>query len=115
MVDMDFGDYRAMVEESPVRSNLAEFRKADGSLFAVCLIDVMEDGFSLVYSFFDPDDADRSPGSFLILWHILEAQRRGLAHVYLGYWIEESRKMAYKKRYSPAEILTRTGWLLLRD
>jgi len=115
MVDMDFGDYRAMVEESPVQSSLSEFRKADGSLYAVCLIDTMEDGLSLVYSFFDPEEERRSPGSFLILWHILEARRRGLPYVYLGYWIRESRKMSYKQRYAPAEVLTRNGWETLQS
>ncbi|MDF2366507.1 arginyltransferase [Sneathiella sp.] len=113
MVDMDYSDYQAMVEESPVRSRLSEFRKPDGSLFAVCLIDEMEDGLSLVYSFFDPDEDHRSPGSYLILWHIFEAERQQLPYVYLGYWIDQSPKMAYKKRFYPSEILTRDGWKLL--
>ncbi|MCF8466728.1 MAG: arginyltransferase [Sneathiella sp.] len=113
MVDMDYSDYQAMVEESPVRSQLVEFRKSDNSLFAVCLTDVMLDGLSLVYSFFDPADEKRSPGSHLILWHIFEAANRQLPFVYLGYWIEQSPKMAYKKRFFPSEILTREGWELL--
>ena len=113
MVDMDFADYQAMVEESPVRSQLAEFRKPDGSLFAVCLIDVMDDGLSLVYSFFDPDEDRRSPGSYLILWHIFMSSERKLPYVYLGYWIDQSQKMAYKKRFYPSEILTRDGWQLM--
>ena len=113
MVDMDYSDYQAMVEESPVRSQLVEFRKSDNSLFAVCLTDVMLDGLSLVYSFFDPAEEKRSPGSHLILWHIFEAAKRQLPYVYLGYWIEQSPKMAYKKRFFPSEILTREGWELL--
>ena len=115
MVDMDFIDYQAMVEESPVRSRLVEFRKSDNSLFAVCLVDLMEDGLSLVYSFFDPEEEKRSPGSFLILWHVSEAERQGLPYVYLGYWIDKSPKMAYKKRFYPSEILTRDGWQLIPD
>ncbi|WP_339632113.1 arginyltransferase [uncultured Sneathiella sp.] len=115
MVDMDYIDYQAMVEESPVRSRLVEFRKDDGSLFAVCLIDLMEDGLSLVYSYFDPEEDKRSPGSFLILWHISEAERQGLPYVYLGYWIDQSPKMAYKKRFYPSEILTRDGWQLISE
>ncbi|MFC4270932.1 arginyltransferase [Sneathiella chungangensis] len=115
MVDMDYSDYQAMVEESPVRSRLAEFRKPDGSLFAVCLIDVMEDGLSLVYSFFDPEEDRRSPGSYLILWHIFECARQRLPYVYLGYWIDQSPKMAYKKRFYPSEILTRDGWKLMAE
>ncbi|MAZ04253.1 MAG: arginyltransferase [Sneathiella sp.] len=115
MVDMDFIDYQAMVEESPVRSRLVEFRKSDNRLFAVCLIDLMEDGLSLVYSFFDPEEEKRSPGSFLILWHVSEAERQGLPYVYLGYWIDKSPKMAYKKRFYPSEILTRDGWQLIPD
>lgn len=110
MVDMDYDDYQAMVEDSPVKSQLVEFRKLDGSLYAVSLTDVMEDGLSLVYSFFAPDEDKRSPGTYLILWHILQARYRQLPYVYLGYWIEQSQKMAYKKRFLPSEILTRDGW-----
>lgn len=113
MVDMDFDDYQAMVEDSPVKSQLVEFRKPDGRLFAVSLTDVMEDGLSLVYSFFDPAEQKSSPGTYLILWHILQARYRQLPFVYLGYWIEESPKMAYKERFYPSEILTREGWELL--
>ncbi|MBL4906423.1 MAG: arginyltransferase, partial [Sneathiella sp.] len=110
MVDMDFSDYQAMVEDSPVRSQLVEFRNGDGKLLAVCLTDLMDDGLSLVYSFFDPDEVKRSLGNFLILWHILQAKYMALPYVYLGYWISESKKMSYKKRFQPAEILTKEGW-----
>ena len=110
MVDMDFDDYQAMIEDSPVKSQLVEFRKMDGSLYAVSLTDVMEDGLSLVYSFFAPDEDKRSPGTYLILWHILQARYRQLPFVYLGYWIEQSQKMSYKQRFMPSEILTRNGW-----
>lgn len=110
MADMEFSDYRAMVEDSPVRSGLTEFRCADGRLLGVCLIDEMNDGVSLVYSYFDPDFERRSPGSFIILWHIKNAADLGQPYVYLGYWIAESRKMAYKSRFQPLEALTSDGW-----
>ncbi len=110
MADMEFADYRAMVEDSPVRSGLTEFRNADGRLFGVCLIDEMSDGISLVYSYFDPDFESRSPGSYIILWHIQNACELGMPYVYLGYWISESRKMAYKSRFRPLEALTQEGW-----
>ena len=113
MADMDFGDYRAMVEDSPVRTHLMEFRHADQRLYGVCLTDRMRDGLSLVYSFFDPDLAVMSPGSFIVLWHIERARIQGLDHVYLGYWIAESHKMAYKTRFRPIERLGPSGWELL--
>ncbi|WP_374305069.1 arginyltransferase [Ferrovibrio sp.] len=110
MADMEFADYRAMVEDSPVRSGLTEFRCPDGRLFGICLIDEMSDGISLVYSFFDPEFERRSPGSYIILWHIANALELGLPYVYLGYWIAESRKMAYKSQFSPLEALYPEGW-----
>ncbi len=113
MADMDFGDYQAMVEDSPVRSQLVEFRRNDGSLYAVCLTDLMDDGLSLVYSYYDPVEEKRSPGSYIILWHILQARYLAMPYVYLGYWISESQKMAYKKKFRPVEILTKEGWQLL--
>lgn len=110
MMDMDFDDYKSMVEESPVRTLLMEYRLPDGELYAVCLTDMMNDGLSLVYSFYDPAYADMSPGTYLILWHIRRAQLMSAPHVYLGYWISESQKMYYKKRFQPAEILIRNNW-----
>jgi arginine-tRNA-protein transferase len=110
MADMDFADYRAMIEETPVDSVLAEFRREDGGLYAICLTDRMRDGVSLVYSFFEPEQEARSPGTFIILWHIGAAQEREFGYVYLGYWIAESRKMAYKARFRPLERLGPDGW-----
>lgn len=113
MADMEYADYRAMVEDSPVRTGLTEFRLPDGRVFGICLTDEMQDGVSLVYSFFDPEFASRSPGTFIILWHIDDAARRGLDYAYLGYWIAESRKMSYKRQFQPLEALTPDGWELL--
>jgi arginyl-tRNA--protein-N-Asp/Glu arginylyltransferase len=115
MADMEFADYRAMVEDSPVRTALTEFRFADGRLLGVCLTDAMQDGISLVYSFFDPDFDRLSPGSLIILWHIEQAREQGLPYVYLGYWIAESPKMAYKSRFRPLEALTPDGWQILQN
>lgn len=110
MADMGFADYRAMVEDTPVDSHLIEFREADGTLYGICLTDRMQDGLSLVYSFFDPDAAYRSPGILIILWHVERARQLGLDHVYLGYWIEDSPKMSYKARFDQVEGLTGGVW-----
>ena len=79
-------------------------------LIAVALTDVLGDGLSMVYSFFEPDEAPRSLGTFMVLDHIARAQRMGLAYVYLGYWVRGSRKMDYKSRFLPQERLTPDGW-----
>jgi leucyl-tRNA---protein transferase len=79
-------------------------------LLAVTLVDVLSDGLSMVYSFFDPDEADRSLGTFMILDHIARARRMGLDYVYLGYWVRGSRKMDYKGRFMPQERLMPEGW-----
>ena len=110
MASMTYGDYRAMIEDSPVPTFLLALRRADQSLLAACLVDLLDDGLSAVYSYFDPAGEARSPGTFAILMLIEEARRRGLPYVYLGYWIGESRKMAYKTRFRPLEALTRGGW-----
>lgn len=80
------------------------------TLAAVAVTDELEDAFSAVYTFFDPDLARRSLGTYAILWQIEAARRRGLRWLYLGYWIAESRKMAYKERFRPHERLGPSGW-----
>ena len=77
---------------------------------SVALTDVLGDGLSMVYSFFDPDEDARSLGTFMILDHIERARRMGLPYVYLGYWVRDSRKMDYKARFLPQERLTTDGW-----
>lgn len=111
MADMRFGDYRAMIEDTPVDSFLVEFRDASGTLQAVCLTDRMSDGFSLVYSFFLPSASARSLGVYIVQWHVKHARQEGVGNVYLGYWIAESRKMAYKAAFRPLEQLTTEGWV----
>jgi len=113
MALMNRADYAAMVLTSCVDTRLVEFRE-DGGLRAACLIDILPDGLSAVYSFFDPELERRSPGSYMVLWLIDEAKRRGLEHVYLGFWIADSPKMAYKSRFRPLEAFGRNGWGLFR-
>ncbi len=115
MALMGFYDYRSMVEDSPVETFLVEFRQPDGTLTAVCLADRIGDGLSAVYSFFEPDLAHRSLGTHVVLWLIGEARGLGLPHLYLGYWIAESRKMSYKARFQPLEAFGPDGWHLLLD
>jgi leucyl-tRNA---protein transferase len=86
-----------------------EYRRSD-DLLAVALTDVLGDGLSMVYSFYEPDEASRSLGTFMILDHIARARRMGLAYVYLGYWVRGSRKMDYKARFLPQERLGPDGW-----
>ena len=109
MADMDFEEYRAMVEDTPVETFLVEFRGPDGTLTGVSLGDRLSDGLSLVYSFFAPEGRC-SPGTFMILWHIQRTQALGVDYVYLGYWIAGSPKMGYKARFQPFEAWTEQGW-----
>jgi len=120
MVDMTMLDYAMMVEDSHVETRIVEYRRRGpdsgfngrgaGDLVAVALTDVLSDGLSMVYSFYEPDAAVRSLGSFMILDHIARARRMGAAYVYLGYWVNGSRKMDYKGRFLPQERLTADGW-----
>jgi arginyl-tRNA--protein-N-Asp/Glu arginylyltransferase len=114
--DMGLFDYVAMVEETPVRTHLIEYRRmtADGELgplMACALTDVLRDGLSMVYSFFHPGEDARSLGTYMILDHIEAARTRGLSYVYLGYWVRGSAKMSYKARFRPLEALSADGWL----
>lgn len=110
MAAMTYGDYRAMVEDSPVSTRLVELRNEDGALVGGCLVDLLDDGLSAVYSFYDPEDGKRSLGNLLVLALVDEAERQGLPYVYLGYLIQESPKMSYKARFRPLEALGPGGW-----
>jgi arginyl-tRNA--protein-N-Asp/Glu arginylyltransferase len=110
MASMSFYDYRAMIEDTPIDTALVEFRDPEDELVGVCLTDRLGDGLSAVYSFFAPEHAGRSLGSFAILWLIERCRVLGLPHVYLGYWVSDSRKMAYKARFRPSEILSMGAW-----
>jgi arginine-tRNA-protein transferase len=116
MADMTVLDYAMMVEDSHVTTKMVEYRRRGenghaGDLIAVALTDVLGDGLSMVYSFYEPDAADRSLGTLMILDHIARARRMGLAYVYLGYWVRGSRKMDYKGRFLPQERLMAEGWV----
>jgi arginyl-tRNA--protein-N-Asp/Glu arginylyltransferase len=120
MADMTVLDYAMMVEDSHIETRIIEYRRREpgasmagrgsGDLIAVALTDVLADGLSMVYSFFEPDEAPRSLGTLMVLDHIARAQRMGLSYVYLGYWVRGSRKMDYKGRFLPQERLTPDGW-----
>ena len=119
MTQMSYQDYEYMVEDTPVQSVLVEYRLAelpDNPLVAVALTDVMPDGLSMVYSFYDPDLTHRSIGTFLILDHIEQVRSAGLDYVYLGYWVKDSPKMAYKGDYRPLEVQRGSlGWTRLQE
>jgi leucyl-tRNA---protein transferase len=118
MADMDMSEFAAMIEESPVRSRVIEYYRPGAGgreLAAVCLTDVLSDGVSMVYSFFDPDLAGRSLGTYIILDHVAIAAESNLPYVYLGYWVPGSAKMDYKARFQPLEIFAEGRWTLLQD
>jgi arginyl-tRNA--protein-N-Asp/Glu arginylyltransferase len=120
MIDMTVLDYSMMVEDSHVETRLIEYRRrgpdtaingrGQGDVVAVSLTDVLSDGLSMVYSFFDPELSQRSLGTFMILDHIAQAKALGLSYLYLGYWVAGSRKMDYKGRFLPQERLLPGGW-----
>ena len=109
MAEMNFDDYRGMVEDDPVDGCVAEFRQ-DGRLVAGCLTDHLPGGLSGVYKFFEPEPVGRSLGTYVVLWLVERARTLDLPHVYLGYWIGQSPKMAYKARFRPLERLGPRGW-----
>ncbi|MDE2563565.1 MAG: arginyltransferase [Sphingomonadales bacterium] len=116
MATMDEMDFADMVEHTPVKSYVIEYREPGengrpGKLVGACLTDQQGDGLSMIYSFYDPQHETRSGlGNFIILDHIQRAARVGLPYVYLGYWVDGSARMQYKVRYRPLERLGRDGW-----
>jgi arginyl-tRNA--protein-N-Asp/Glu arginylyltransferase len=116
MAEMDELDFADMVEQTPVETYVMEYREPStdgrpGRLVGACLTDHQADGLSMVYSFFEPDDDSRPGlGTFIILDHIARAVQSGLAYVYLGYWVQGSRRMQYKIGFQPIERLGPGGW-----
>lgn len=110
MAAMSFSDFRAMIEDSVVDTELMSMRNGEGKLLGACLMDKLSAGLSAVYSYFEPDAERRSLGTFSILRLVDEARARNLKHVYLGYWIEDCDKMAYKSRFRAIEHLDTSGW-----
>jgi arginyl-tRNA--protein-N-Asp/Glu arginylyltransferase len=110
MALMSFADYRALVEESAADTRLIELRQPDGTLIGCCLFDSTINGLSAVYSFYAAEQEKRGLGSLIVMWLIEAARSQGRPYVFLGYWIEECRKMAYKVRFMPMEALGPDGW-----
>lgn len=117
MAEMSVLDFTLMVEDSVVETFVTEYRlkpdetTGEAPLIAAALCDRLSDGISMVYSFFDPGRTSRSLGTYMILEHVEYARSLGFPYVYLGYWIEGSRKMRYKERFQPQERLTSRGWI----
>jgi len=101
--------YRHFLLQSNVNSSLVEFRQ-DGRLYMVSIIDRLEDGLSSVYTFFEPDLPGASLGTYNVLWQVDMCRRMQLPYLYLGYWIGQSRKMAYKINFQPVEGLLNGHW-----
>jgi leucyl-tRNA---protein transferase len=114
MARMDFFDYQALVEDTPVDTSVVEFRNPREELVAACITDRVADGFSAVYSFFRPDLPQRSLGSYMIIWLAERARALQLPYVYLGFWVADCPKMAYKVGFQPLEAYTPEGWRPLR-
>jgi len=117
MSDMKFPNYQQMIEESCVETVLVEYRTAansdfhkKGSLYAVALTDILDDGLSMVYTFYNVTVPHRSLGTYVILDHIKRAKAMDLPYLYLGYWVRGSKKMDYKKKFQPLEYLIRDCW-----
>lgn len=121
MADMDVLEFAAMIEETPIRSRLVEY-SADPEhgerrrkLTAVCLTDILDDGVSMVYSFYEPARISDSLGTFVILDHVEIAREAGLPYVYLGYWVPGSRKMGYKANFGALEVYIGGRWQPIGD
>ncbi len=118
MADMDMFEFAAMIEETPVRSRVIEYSdkdQPDDGPVAACLTDILDDGLSMVYSFFLPGMDWASPGTYLILDHVEIARELGLPYVYLGYWVPGSPKMGYKANFNSVEVFRAGGWQPIGD
>lgn len=121
MADMDIFEFAAMIEETPVRTRVIEYTERTrrdsnrGRLVGVCLTDILDDGLSMVYSFYEPELQANSLGTYIILDHVELAREVGLPYVYLGYWVPGSRKMGYKAAFSALEIYKNGTWQDIGD
>lgn len=111
MSEIDFEQYEMMVEDCASFTEVFEYRDHDGRLVACCITDTLNDGLSMVYSFFDTEQKNRSLGVYMILDHLHICKQSNLNYLYLGYWVENSSKMQYKSKFKPNEILGELGWI----
>mgnify|MGYP001163936656 CR=1 FL=1 len=111
MTDMDVFEFAAMIEETPINTKVIEYKNEKNSLDAVCLTDIFDDGVSLVYSFFNTEISKKSLGTYVILDHIQLAKEKELPYVYLGYWVQGSKKMAYKAQFQGVEVFMNGKWV----
>jgi leucyl-tRNA---protein transferase len=118
MADMSVLDFAAMVDDTVADSRIVEYRFDEGcanagELASAVLMDVLGDGISMIYSFYEPSYEERSLGTLMILDAIARAQSMGLPYLYLGYYVSGSKKMEYKARFMPQQRLTVDGWKLV--
>ena len=114
MSDMDANDFAAMIEETNVDSKIIEYytdKNGTLELVSFSLVDLLDDGISMVYSVFNPDFSERSLGTYMIVDHNVLALEMKLKFVYLGYWVKGSSKMDYKKRFNPLEVFSDDKWI----
>lgn len=103
--------FMSFLVEGKQPSQFLEFRLPDGRLIAVAVIDLLDQGLSALYTFYDPDFAKRSLGTYAILWQLEECKQRQQAYLYLGYWVKQCHKMNYKTNFSPLEMLISDQWI----
>ena len=115
MSGMDYSEYKTMIEETFVNTRLMHYRNKEGELLGTCLTDILDDGLSMVYSFYNSNAKYKSLGTYMILDHIKFAQETNQDYVYLGYWVKGSLKMDYKASFSETEVFVKNNWVQLKN